>query len=119
MVQEMMRSAITTATIHQPDVPMPYDQYVWDSEEIDYLIVLPQESEEPVLTWGIWTNALIGINRFRLAYPGLDFDFVIHIMPGEVYVGNGHLFDIHQWPDLRRVGGLAMSAKPRVVESSR
>ena len=34
------------------------------------------------LTKGVWSNALIGINRFRTFYPGLDFDFDVCITQG-------------------------------------
>ena len=37
------------------------------------------EEQKVGLTWGTWTNALIGINKFNQAYPGLDFDFDVLI----------------------------------------
>lgn len=46
--------------------------------------------------WGIWVSALIGINKFRTAYPGLDFEFRIYIEQGgfdEFYAAFGMLWD--------------------------
>ena len=44
---------------------------------------------EPVgLTYNIWMNCMIAINRFRLAYPGVYFSYDIYIDAG----GYMHLF---------------------------
>lgn len=40
------------------------------------------------LTYNVWTNCLIAINRFRLAYPGVYFSYDIYIDAG----GYMHLF---------------------------
>lgn len=40
------------------------------------------------LTYNIWTNCLIAINNFRLAYPGVYFSYDIYIDAG----GYNHLF---------------------------
>lgn len=46
------------------------------------------------LTWGVWTDALIGFNRFRTAYPELEFRFSLYIEDRgyeKVLVGSGYL----------------------------
>lgn len=51
--------------------------------------------QEQSLTYGIVTDALLGVNNFRLFYPHLNFQFDIYVFPSiehdEVYVGNGQL----------------------------
>ena len=49
------------------------------------------------LTHGIWMSCLIGINRFRLAYPGLYFNFEIYIDIDEIeeIIGKGGLEEDH------------------------
>ena len=45
------------------------------------------------LTYGIFSDALRGLNNFRLFYPHLDFRFEIYVYDeeGEQYVGRGLL----------------------------
>lgn len=48
---------------------------------------------EQVLTYGIFTDSLQGLNNFRLFYPHLNFGYEIYVYPGEgqaeTYVGRG------------------------------
>ena len=47
------------------------------------------------MTWGTWTNALIGVNQFRLAYPRLDVSFKILLRDeqhGQISTGQGLLY---------------------------
>ena len=45
------------------------------------------------LTYGIFSDALRGLNNFRLFYPHLDFGFEIYVYDDEdeQYVGRGYL----------------------------
>ena len=62
--------------------------------------VVPAMAAPPALvgpTWGIWTNALVGINRFRIAYPNLDFQFRVFVQQGgyeEFCAAFGKLLDL-------------------------
>lgn len=51
--------------------------------------------QEQVLTYGIFTDVLQGINNFRLFYTHLSFWYDIYVYPGEegykTYVGEGQL----------------------------
>lgn len=73
------------------DTYMVGNYYEWNNGGGSEFIGLEPERVVPAMvkppwfvgpTWGIWTNALIGINRFRLAYPGLDFQFKVYVAQG-------------------------------------
>ena len=98
---ELFRIAIRDAIAPQH---RPGDLLDWDSDQ-DFLfkqqalIVVPKVASGKRgwrLTYGLWTTALTGLNHFRLAYPGVDFDYDICIFPREeerlLYLGSGELF---------------------------
>ena len=82
----------------------PGDLLDWDSDQDFFvaqqaLIVVPKAATGKRgwrLTYRLWTTALTGLNHFRLAYPGVDFDYDIYIFPEEegrsLYLGSGELF---------------------------
>ena len=52
--------------------------------------------QEQALTYGIFDDALLGVNQFRLFYPHLDFVYEIFVYPdgepeSEVCVGIGEM----------------------------
>ena len=68
---------------------MRTERISWASGDVDMSLVprKRQQSETGVprwvgLTWGIWENTLVGINRFRLAFPGRDFVFKVFVEQG-------------------------------------
>lgn len=71
------------------------------------------------LTWGIWTNALLGLQRFTTMYPRLDFDFAIQVHEGgaeKLVIAKGELREY----DLGRPGDLdALSACLQAVDSDK
>ena len=34
------------------------------------------------MTWGVWANVLVGMVRFCVKYPGLDFEFGVSVQEG-------------------------------------
>ncbi|KAL9065259.1 MAG: hypothetical protein Q9161_008338 [Pseudevernia consocians] len=69
----------------------------WESGDV-FLDLLPRKGDpdqEQALTYGIFTDALQGLNNFRLFYPHLNFWYEIYVYPGEEmlenYVGVGQL----------------------------
>ena len=42
-----------------------------------FLVAVPTRRDPLIMTWGAWSNALIGINQFRLSYPSLEVVFRI------------------------------------------
>ena len=71
---------------------MPVGSMTWFIRDIN-LILVWLRGVKPLLRWGMWTNALIGVNRFRLAYPDLYFEFFVHVHPQkeETYLAHGQL----------------------------
>lgn len=81
----------------------PQQVYEWSQTWDDVTILLtivaaddPPSTYSPFesvgLTYNIWTNCLIAINRFRLAYPGVYFSYDIYINAGgylNLFVGYG------------------------------
>ena len=81
------------------------DQHLYTWQDTQTLLGVeayrPVPAEDPPyelvgLTHGIWLSCLIGINQFRLAYPGLYFEFEIYVEIDEIeedYVGRGGLLE--------------------------
>ncbi|MDI1492566.1 MAG: hypothetical protein OHK93_003780 [Ramalina farinacea] len=95
LIQRAIHFAISDP--QQRDQFMNRHQYTWYSDDGDIslgvLPYTPQPSTDPPyapvgLTYKIWEYSLIGINQFRLAYPGLNFRFEIYI---NSCVGSGSL----------------------------
>ena len=97
----LQKALIQASDFEKKDIPLELGAH-WQIEVPYVLSVRPRDPEpsregpkrQISLTWGIWTNALIGINRFRTAYPELEFLFSLSIKDGgyeKVAVGNGYL----------------------------
>lgn len=87
IMQKAWREATNPLEKHYSFLDEP--RYQWDEGEV-YLSLEPfdvQPAEEPPpqevgLTWGIMMYTLVGLNRFRLRYPGLAFSFNIAVEQG-------------------------------------
>ena len=77
----------------------PLQVYEWSQtvDDVTILLTITAADDAPSrypphelvgLTYNVWTNCLIAINRFRLAYPGVYFSYDIYIDAG----GYKHLF---------------------------
>ena len=95
LVQRAIHFAISDPGRH--DQFLNPHQYTWYSDDGDLslgvLPYTPRPSTEPPyamvgLTYKILEYSLIGLNQFRLAYPGLNFRFEIYI---NKCIGSGSL----------------------------
>lgn len=103
-VQRVIQAAVHDAVVpSKRDVVMDQEstEYEW-SYMGNFLWIFPQTLDKPPLTkmtWGMWADALRGIDEFRLAYPGVLVIFHVYVYPvpgprtpeGEIYIGHGRL----------------------------
>ena len=76
-IERVIKNAIMDAgDPRRRRVIMDYRAEKWSSGST-LLMAIPKRQTPKMMTWGAWANALIGINQFRLAYPGLDIWFNI------------------------------------------
>ena len=76
---------------YRPWEPMPESGY--QSQRGLFLLGVTPSAEvtgEERLTWGIWTDALAGMQGYVEAYPGYDFSFDIWVTP-EVGQSTGYV----------------------------
>ncbi|KAM0800383.1 hypothetical protein BDR22DRAFT_889433 [Usnea florida] len=94
-VEETFRKAVVDCTGRHTTLMPDRKNYYWSGSV--NLGVEPQEGNPGQaihLTYGIWGDALTGLNQFRLFYPHLDFGFEIYVYDDddeELYVGLGYL----------------------------
>lgn len=69
------------------------------------------------LTWWIWANALQGIQRFTVRYPGLEFDFWVSVEEGGgdgVVVATGELVQYAEGGEVGRcLDGVGLDEESR------
>ena len=76
--------------------------YFWRENRavLDVFPIHQGESTDPdhppnPMTWGIWADALRGIDGFSIAYPGVEVRFEIYVYPSpsreETFIGFGAL----------------------------
>lgn len=98
LIQQAIIASIQPGLHNQFMDPRPY---TWQGTQV-FLGVEPLRavpSTDPPheligLTYDIWLSCLIGISRFRRAYPGVYFKFEIYVAINddeEVYIGRGGL----------------------------
>ena len=93
-VEAVIQQAIAAADPSLRRITMSAWPETWSSGSL-ILVVIPSQLSIRLMTWGTWANALIGLNHFRLAYPGLDVCFRILLRDerhGHILTGLGTLY---------------------------
>ena len=90
----IQRASIAASDPRLRRINMSARPEAWSSGSVA-LVAMPDHTGARLMTWGTWTNALIGVNQFRLAYPGLDVSFKVLLRDeqhGHVSTGLGLLY---------------------------
>lgn len=98
-IYEVFRKAFYDAsdpTLRDTAVPERRHLYFYHDADLEMTPEKEVPEQVPFLTWGMWHTALTGINNFRRFYPGLDFEFEIHVISSINHnigfsIGHGYL----------------------------
>ena len=90
-IQDAIRQAVNQHSRGR-DTAMGDEPRRWPSRKEPGIVWALKLEPFPDMTWGMWTDALIGINRFVQKYPQWDFHFFLELQDhDEPIVGLGSL----------------------------
>ena len=99
-IEQVIQLAIIEAAGYDPGALVPQRNLEWRTDgavlSLQPLAPIPPAPQKDFLTWGSWTSALIGINKFRNAYPHLNCEVAILVdleMPYKIIRGVARLND--------------------------